>query len=312
MRKIHFLKISIFFSVLLIAACKGIDILDDPLVDAKFELNQTQAELRINGTLHLSAKYFDEYGIEKIVPFTWSSTQPQNVNVNANGTITAIKAGNAVIFPQYQNLTGNGVNVTVVANDNAIAKVTIIANKNNLALNEKITLSIFSQNINNQPVSGTKTEWFSENESILKVDSVGKVTAIANGVAGIHAKIDGVKSNSIDFTVGVSNLIGTFTSAGGYKAIGTATLKNQNGQIILELSSDFETSFALGTFVYLANSTNGSTVRINGLELGEIKSNGAKTFNVSQIKANVSLNNYKYVIILCKPASVSFGYAELK
>lgn len=312
MRNLQSLKTLVFIPILLVAACKGTDVLDDPTVNPKFELGQTQAELRINGTVNLSAKYFNEYGVEKIIPYTWSSTQPQNVSVDANGKITALKAGSSIVFPQYQKITGDGVNITVVANDNAVAKVTITVNKSNLALNETIVLSIAAQNINNQPVTGTKTEWFSENESILKVDAVGKVTAIANGVAGIHAKIDGVKSNSIDFFIGSNNLSGTFTSAGGYKAVGTATLKNQNGQIILELGSDFETSFALGTFVYLANSTNGSTVRINGLELGEIKNNGAKTFNVSQIKANVSLNDYKYVIILCKPANVTFGYAELK
>nr|MBC7613385.1 DM13 domain-containing protein [Pseudopedobacter sp.] len=310
----HNLNLKIFFlsSVILLGACKGTDVLNDPIVQPKFELNKTNLELRVSENTTVSAKYFDEYGVEKIVPFSWNSTQPQNVTVDANGKIIALKAGNSQIYPKYQNIIGDGVNITVVASDNAVAKVTISAVKNILALNESINLSISAQNINNQTIAGTKTEWFSENESILKVDAAGKVTSTANGIAGIHAKIDGVKSNSIDFTVGTSNLMDTFTSSGGYKAVGAATLKNQNGQIILELGSDFETSFALGTFVYLANSTNGSIVRSNGLELGEIKSNGAKSFNVSRIKANVGINDYKYVIILCKPASVTFGFAELK
>jgi hypothetical protein len=53
-------------------------------------------------------------------------------------------------------------------------------------------------------------------------------------------------------------------------------------------------------------------VRASGLEVAQIVDNGAKTFNLSNIKPGIGLNDYKYVIILCKPASVTFGYAELK
>lgn len=301
-----------FILTLALISCQGTDILDDAIVEPKFEVNKTQVVLRVNEETTVNAKYFDEYGVEKIVPFTWASTQPQNVTVNANGKITAIKAGSAQVYPQYQNYIGPAVEVNVVASDNAIARVTITSSKTFLNLNEQLTLSIKAANIGGQTVTGTTTQWFSENESILRVDGTGKVTALANGIAGIHAKIDGVKSNSIDFNVGSNSLSGSFTPAGGYRASGNTTLTNANGQITLQLASNFETSFALGTFVYLANSTNGGTVRSSGLELGEIRNNGAHTFNVSQIKAGVTLSDYKYVIILCKPASVTFGFAELK
>ncbi|MDA9555660.1 DM13 domain-containing protein [Pelobium sp.] len=313
MQKYIRFQIVLGFIALILSSCNGTDVLDDPLVEPIFKLNKSQAILRINEETVVTAKYYDEYGVEKIVPITWSTTQPQIVSVNQNGKITALKAGSAQVYPKYQDYIGPAVEVNVVATDNSVAKVTISASKSNLNLAEQIPLTISAQNINGVAIKGSKTEWFSENNSILQVDSNGLVTALANGVAGIHAKIDGVKSNSIDFSVGVNTtLTGNFVSAGGYKAVGTATLKNLNNQIILELGSNFETSFALGTFVYLANSTNGATVRASGLDLGEIKSNGAKTFNVSQIKPNLTLTDYKYVVILCKPASVSFGFAELK
>lgn len=299
-------------SIILFSACKGTDILDDAIVDPKFELTGSQTILRIGETATLNAKYFDEYGVEKSVPFTWASTQPQIVSVNSMGKITALTAGSAQIYTQHQNTTANAINITVVANDNAVAKVTISGSKTTLALNESLNLNISAQNINGQTVSGQTIQWFSENESILKVDATGKVTAIANGVAGIHGKIDGVKSNTIDFTVGANELLGSFIPAGGYQAVGNANLAIVNGDVVLRLASNFQTSFALGTFIYLANSTNGATVRSAGLELGEIKTNGAKTFNVTQIKNGVNLRDYKYVIILCKPASLTFGYAELK
>jgi hypothetical protein len=312
MKKFNSLYNSILVLLLVMVSCKGTDVLDDPIVKPTFVVTQTQIALRIGQTADLNAMYFNEYGIEKPVNFTWVSSQNQIVNLTNSGKVTGVSAGSTQVYPQYQTTIGNAINVTVVPNDNAVAKVTISSSKTTLALNENINLSVLAQNINNQTVTGDNEEWFSENSAILTVNSSGQVKAIANGVAGIHAKVNGVKSNSIDFTVGSSQLMGTFTAAGGYKAVGTATLKSQNGQITLELSSNFETSFALGTFIYLANSTNGSNVRSSGLEIAEIKSNGAKTFNVSQIKCNVSLQEYKYVIILCKPASLTFGFAELK
>jgi Electron transfer DM13 len=312
MQKNKPLQIVLMFIALALTACQGTDVLNDPIVAPKIQLNKTQAILRVNEETNVTAQYFDEYGVEKTVPFLWASTQPQNVIVNQDGKITALKAGNAQVFPQYQNFIGPAVDVNVVATDNAIAKVIISSSKSNLNLNEQISLAITAQNINGQTVTGIKKEWLSENASILKINTNGEVTALANGIAGVHAKIDGVKSNSIDFTVGSNSLNGTFVSAGGYRAVGTAILKNINNEVILELGSNFETSFALGTFVYLANSTNGATVRSTGLDLGEIRANGAKSFIVTMAKANVTLADYKYVVILCKPASVSFGFAELK
>lgn len=310
-------KLSINFKIFFIAifalvSCKGTDVLDDPIVEPKFAVIQTQIALRVGEMADLNATYFDEYGVEKQVSFTWVSTQNQIVSLNSTGKITGVSAGTTQVYPQYQNTIGKAINVTVVANDNSIAKVTISASKTNLALNESINLTAIAQNINNQTVSGGNVEWFSENQAIATVSGSGLVTAVANGVAAVFARINGVKSNVLQITVGSLQLSGTFTSTGGYKAVGTATLKNVNGQIILELSPNFETSFALGTFIYLANSTNGSTVRGNGLEIAEIKTNGAKTFNITAIKANATLTDFKYVIILCKPASLTFGFAELK
>ncbi|MFN0081517.1 MAG: hypothetical protein ACKVOM_03285, partial [Ferruginibacter sp.] len=104
---------------------------------------------------------------------------------------------------------------------------------------------------------------------------------------------------------------GTFVKAGGYQASGNATLGVENGRLILRLQSNFVTSFALGTFIYLANSTNASAVRSGGLEIAQITTNGAHTFDVSSVSNNANINTYRYVVILCKPATVTFGFADL-
>jgi hypothetical protein len=179
-----------------------------------------------------------------------------------------------------------------------------------LEVNESHTLLVSVKNINDEPLNGRTVEWFSENSSIATVNN-GVVTGVATGLVDIHAKVEGVKSNVLNFSVG-AGLTGSFVSAGGYKASGMASLKEMDGDIFLEFSNNFETSFALGTYVYMSNVTNGTQVKANGLEVSQITSNGAKSFNLSLISPATKLTDYKYVIILCKPASVTFGYAELK
>lgn len=204
-----------FITIWALISCRGTDVLDDPIVEPKFTVTQTQVALRIGESADLSAKYFDEYGVEKQVNFTWVSTQNQIVNLNATGKITGASAGTTQVYPQYQTTRGNAVNVTVVANDNSIARVNITSGKTSLALNESINLSVVAQNINNQTVNGGTVEWVSENQAIVNVNASGQVTAVANGAAGVFARVNDVKSNVIEFTVGNSQLSGTFTSTGG-------------------------------------------------------------------------------------------------
>jgi hypothetical protein len=79
----------------------------------------------------------------------------------------------------------------------------------------------------------------------------------------------------------------------------------------LEFSDDFKTSYALGTFVYLSNSTVGSTTFSSGFEITQITEDGSKRFDIWALDPSVELYDYQYVVILCKPARITFGYAEL-
>jgi hypothetical protein len=153
-------------------------------------------------------------------------------------------------------------------------------------------------------------EWFSENAAILRVDANGQATALAGGVAAVHAKVNGVKSNSVDLTVGADRA-GTFVPAGGYAAGGTAMLRTENGQVILDLGPNFRTSFALGTTSTwpIPPTRAWSAQRVSKwrkfARMAPIPSTSQR------LNGNVGLFDYRYVVILCKPATVTFGYADL-
>ncbi len=291
--------------------CIGIDYLDDPIVGERVEISKTQVALKKDESATLTAKYYDQYGVERNKPIGWISSHPEIVSVDANGTVTGLSGGQAMVIASVGSVQSVAINVNVVLDDTQVATVEISSPKQNLTAGESLQLSVSIKNIKNEILTGKTLQWFSENSAIATVNSAGLITGVASGIVDIHAKSEGVKSNVINFSVG-GGRTGNFISAGGYKAVGMAFLKVSGTNLILELSSNFETSFALGTFVYLANSTNGAQVRASGLEIAQIADNGAKTFNISAIAPGVGINDYKYVIILCKPASVTFGYAELK
>jgi hypothetical protein len=302
----------IAFLSISLAACTGTDFIDDLTVEKRIELKATQIALKQGDVSMVMAEYFDEFGVKKMVQLQYSSSNTQSVEVDQQGKITALANGRSVIEVSYQGTIAPPLNVNVVSSTNDVAIVEIVSPGNTLNAGDKVQINLTVKNINGDPITGRPIEWFSENTAILTVNASGEVTAIADGVASIHAKVDGVKSNSLNLTVGKTSISGSFVSAGGYQAAGKASLTETNGLLTLQLASDFKTSFALGTYVYLANSTNASQVRSSGLEISQITTNGAHNFNVSALYPQVKLKDYRYVIILCKPATVTFGYADLK
>jgi len=297
---------------LLLTACIGTDYVDDPIVDERIEVSRSLLALMVDEEETVSAIYFDQYGIEKPAVFVWTSSAPSVAIVDSNGVVKAIGAGQAVVVASIGNIVSSSVNITVVSGSDQVAKVEVTSpsGKISLAIGESHVLTVSVKNINDEVLSGRSVEWFSENSSIASVNN-GVVTGVSSGLVDIYAKVEGVKSNVLNFSVG-TGLSGSFISTGGYKATGMVSLKEEAGNIILEFSNNFETSFALGTFVYMANVTNGTQVKASGLEVASITTNGAKSFNLSAINPGIKLTDYKYVIILCKPASLTFGYAELK
>jgi len=306
---------SIGYLILLtfIASCIGTDLLDDPIVGEKITISTTTLALLSNEKIQATADYFDKFGIKKNIPLQWQSSNPSVAEVSASGLISGKAPGQTLIQPYLENLLGPQIQVTVVGDPTVVATVEVKSPPSTtLSLGAKIQLEIIIKNINGGVISGKTVEWFSENSSILKISTNGLVEAVGAGIAGIHAKVNGIKSNIIDFNVLAFLRTGNFTMAGGYVAKGSASLAQVGNTITLNLSTDFDTDFALGTFIYLANSTNGATVRSSGLDLGQIFKDGAATFSVTSIKPTITLNEYRYVIILCKPASVTFGFADLK
>lgn len=298
--------------VWLLASCVGTDVIDDPIVGESIEVSHDRIALMTGDSFQLSATYYDQYGLPTGTKVDWRTSDASVATVNEDGLVQGVFAGQAMVVAYVGALESLAVDVNVVADDQQVAVVEIINQSPmaSLMIGETLQLEAEIKNIKGEILTGKTLEWFSENSGIASVSATGLVTGVSSGLADVHAKSEGVKSNVIHVSVG-GGKSGTFVSSGGYTAKGMATLQVVSGKLILTFSNDFETSFALGTYVYMANTTNGSMVASSGLEVAQITTNGAKTFDLTSIDPDIGIDDYAYVIILCKPARVTFGYAQM-
>lgn len=301
-----------FMGMLLMSSCIGTDYLDDPK-DPAILTNVDSLSLLIGETYQLEATYYYNMWKAEEADLFWQTNDPQVAEVSESGLVSAKGKGQTNIRIWNPGEDTVAVNVSVVENDGAVAQVRVNGSKSSLAVGEQLQLSAEAFDVNDRPVTFDAVSWVSSNEAFATVSADGLVTAQADGTASITATIDQVASAPYVVMVGVEARVGTFQDANGYKAKGTATLiRDASNELVVALSEDFETSFALGTFLYLANNTSGTVVASQGLEIAEITGNGAQSYNISSIDASVGLDTYTYVVLLCKPASITFGFAEMK
>lgn len=297
----------------LLSACIGTDILDDEIRPVVFEITQQDGvlSLLVGQEQTLTFEYVNEFGVPETVTPNWTTENSGVATISTDGRVTAVGPGQTNVFGTFEGQMSTPVLVSVGESENDVVKVLIEIPQVLIQVGEAITLTATAWNINNEIINDTEVIWEVDDSNLASIDENGVLTGIANGQVFVTATIDDVKSTQEMIEIGGTTKSATFEGRSGYKASGTATLSiNEDGDVILELSTDFDTDFALGTFIYLSNSTSGSATRSAGLEVAEIKTDGGASFNISNLDPNVTLDDYRYVIVLCKPASITFGLAD--
>lgn len=307
------MKKSLFILAALLVGCIGTDEVDDPIVGESIVLDQQQISMLIGDSGQVSATFFNRYGIVEDAQLIWNSSNVTVATVDIAGVVIGQGLGQANMTSSVGNTTSLPVLVTIVEDEQAVAQVSIFASSGNqISIGQEVNLTVEVFNVLGDPIEGLEVQYTSLDPAYLSVNEDGLATGIANGFGRIIATVDGIQSNTLGIQVGQTSRTGSFTGANGYDASGATELfLADNGDLMLKLEDDFDTDFALGTFIYLSNSTQGSVTRNEGIEIQEVSSSGAYLFNVSAIDPAVSIDDFNYVIVLCKPATITFGYAQL-
>jgi len=155
--------------------------------------------------------------------------------------------------------------------------------------------------------------WISSDESILEIDNDGLALGIKMGEAIITATANGVSSTLellvSDTTIGaITERTAALKTVSSYPMEGNAKLKKEDGITTLLLDDSFSTTSALpGLYVYLTN--NVATIN-NALEVGKVLA--FEGTQVYEIKEDIELTEYNFVLFYCKPFLVPVGNGELK
>ena len=164
----------------------------DSVYDENFKerviLSQTKLKLKVGESTVLTAKVNVEGAT-----VTWSTSDETVATVNAEGKITAAAVGTATITAT--TASGKTASCTVYVYDDNFT-MTIEPATLELAVGDTQNLTVV-YNPANVPL---EAEWNSSDEKVAKVDSKGKVTAVAAGTATITATV-GEKSATCIVTV---------------------------------------------------------------------------------------------------------------
>lgn len=160
---------------------------------ASIQLNATTAELKVGGTVSLTATVLPENATDKTV--TWTSSNDGVATVDANGNVTAVALGEATITATCGAVSA-GCTVTVVPTP--VESVTLSNTSLNLTEGETATLTatIAPENATDKSIT-----WTSSDASVATVDANGKVAAVKTGKATITATSSNGKTASCEVTV---------------------------------------------------------------------------------------------------------------
>ena len=130
---------------------------------------------------------------------SWSSNNEAVATVDANGNVTAKRAGTAVITATSTNGKTAGCTVTVSKKEIPITEVRL--NKSTETLKEGETTTLTATVLPENTTYGKSVKWSSSNVAVATVDLMGKVTAKSAGTAIITATSENGKTASCTVTV---------------------------------------------------------------------------------------------------------------
>ena len=130
---------------------------------------------------------------------SWSSSNSEVATVDANGTVTAKRAGTAVITATSTNGKTAGCTVTVSKKEIPITEISL--DKSSATLTEGETTTLTATVLPENTTYGKSVKWSSSNVAVAIVDLMGKVTAKSAGTAVITATSENGKTASCTVTV---------------------------------------------------------------------------------------------------------------
>jgi uncharacterized protein YjdB len=236
----------------------------------------------------------------------WSVNDP-NIATVSNGTVTAVRPGQATITATAGNVS-NTAAITVIP---AVANVTVTSPTSTLLVGQTTTLTPALTDAGGVTITGRTITWTSSNDAIASVSSLGVVTAKALGAVTITATVEGkigtttieVKSatvTSVSVTSGTVRVgatlqlqaTGTLSDGSKQPLSGSAVLwtSNDESKAKVDPSTGLVTGVAVGQAIITA--TNPASGKAAGATVNVVASSSpiVTTLSVSPASADVRVS----------------------
>ncbi|MEQ1692967.1 MAG: Ig-like domain-containing protein, partial [Gemmatimonas sp.] len=152
------------------------------------------AALLVGGSTRLQAVARDAGGsvlAQRTV--TWTSGAPNVVSVAADGVVTALGPGTALVFAAAEGrLATATITVTAITPSTVVVAPAVASVITGQSLDLTATLRDGAGTV----ITGRPIQWFSSNSSVAIVSSTGRVRGVSPGIARIDASVDGVIGSS--------------------------------------------------------------------------------------------------------------------
>lgn len=197
MRTLRFTNIALCAAALIgsIAACTP---KEENVAVTGVEISETSLTLTVGDKQTLTANVKPENATDKSV--AWNTNTPAVATVSSTGEVTAVSVGQAIVTVTTQSGRKTArCTVIVQAGQVPVAGVSLNKSATVIPLGEFETLTA---TVTPEDATEKRVTWRSGNEKVATVDTEGKVTAVAVGVATITVTtVDGGKSDECEVTV---------------------------------------------------------------------------------------------------------------
>lgn len=153
--------------------------------------------LQVGASVSLSAQVLDASGRVLSMTPTWTCDRTSVATVSANGTVTALTPGTAVITASAGGITGTAV---ISVQPAAVASVSVAPASGSIRVGKQLQLTATARDASGRELPGRPITWSSSSLKTAVVLSNGLVTGVAKGSATITATIEG-KSGTSRITV---------------------------------------------------------------------------------------------------------------
>ena len=325
--------------ILLLSFCTGVDLIDD-YVPPVIRITSSIKTIPVGKAITFEASYFNNVGMPvNEAAIIWISSNPEILSINGQGQGNPLKEGLVSITDQIITEEGPTLSdiltFTVTPNvifeeieeeptveepqeeTTSVSPTIEITNRiAEITAETSYQFEVIFTDEKGDVGSPTALTWMSSDETIIKIDPNGTITALGAGTATItvsfiHSNTTLLDQNTIQVNAleneEITSHEGTLATKSGYTLAGSFTFSKTEDGILLALGDDYVASSTLpGLYVYLSNNTN---ITAQAYEIGAVKIfSGAHSY---LLPSSIGIKDYQYILYWCKPFNVKVGEAKI-